>query len=331
MDAKENALRIIRFDRPERIVSGPPVHTLLYHGCNHEGFDDDLGDGHPVGSRWLDVWGTEWHKEHAGVMGLTKGYPLAEVTNLQGYGWPDPDDERICGRIYRLAEAFEGGDQFLGGSHRDTLWEKAYMLVGMEAMMAYFYTEPGFAREVLHRIMDFQLSIAEHYARLGVEIVHLGDDLGTQRGPLLGPRIVDEFLVPEYERLFRFYKERDVLILFHSCGDVSSVLDPLMQLGVDILNPVQATANDLEELRSRTQGKMALQGAVNSATGMDGPVERIVAEVRERMWQLGRQGGYFCTWDQGLPFPEEHVAALREAIAAYGQYPLQPPEGWGGT
>jgi len=326
MNAKENALRIIRFDHPERVVTGPPVHWLRFHGCDHEGYADDLGDHHPVGSCWLDVWGTEWHKEHAGVMGLAKGNPLAEVASLKGYRWPDPDDERICGRIYREMEEFEGGDRFLGGRHRDTLWEKAYMLVGMEAMMVYFYAEPAFARDVLHPIMDFHLGIAEHYIKLGVEIVHLGDDLGTQKGPLLGPKIVDAFLVPEYERLFRFYKERDVLIVFHSCGKVDSVLDTFLQLGVDVLNPVQATANDLDALRRRTQGKMTLQGAINSATGMDGPVERIAAEVRERIWQLGHEGGYFCTWDQGLPFPEAHAAALPEAIEAYGRYPLQPPQ-----
>jgi len=84
-----------------------------------------------------------------------------------------------------------GHDRFLAGSHRDTLWEKAYMLVGMEALMMYFLTEPEFVRDVLHHVTDFQLGIAQHYARLGVEFVALGDDLGTQLGPLLGPRIVE--------------------------------------------------------------------------------------------------------------------------------------------
>lgn len=57
---------------------------------------------------------------------------------------------------------------------------------------------------------------------------------------------------------------------------------------------------------------------------MAGPVERIVAEVRRRLWQLGREGGYFCGPDQGLPFPQEHVEALHEAVETYGVYPLQP-------
>jgi hypothetical protein len=72
---------------------------------------------------------------------------------------------------------------------------------------------------------------------------------------------------------------------------------------------------------------MALHGGVSSATVMDGPPERIVAEVRRRMWQLGRDGGYFCAPDQGMPYPPEHLAALHEAVARYGCYPLVAPDG----
>ena len=225
--------------------------------------------------------------------------------------------------IYRLAAEPHDEDCFLAGSHRDTLWEKSYMLVGMENMMVYFHTEPAFVREVLHRIMDFQLGIAGHYLKLGVELVHFTDDLGTQKGPLLGPRIVAEFLVPEYERLFHLYRVKNVLVDFHSCGNIESVLETLMRLGVDILNPLQATANDLAKVRAATRGRMALRGGVSSATIMEGPVDRIAAEVRERIWQLGQQGGYFCGPDQGLPYPQAHLDALSEAVDRFGRYPLR--------
>ena len=325
MNAKENALRIIHFDSPERVVGGAPVYNLCYHGCHHEGFD---GGGHdcPVGTRWTDIWGTEWHKELDGVMGFPRGHPLGEVPQLKHYTWPDPNDERIVGKIYQLAEASSDGDQFLGGQHRDTLWEKSYMLVGMESLMAYFITEPGFVREVLHRIMDFQLGLAQHYVRLGVEFASLGDDLGTQQGPLLSPDIVDEFLLPEYERLFHLSREHNVLIGFHCCGNLDSVVDVFLDLGVDVLNPIQATANDLDRIRKATHRRMALSGAVSTVTIMDGPPERIVAEVRERLWQLGKKGGYFCGPDQGLPFPKEHIDTLWATVEEFGGYPLRPPE-----
>jgi uroporphyrinogen decarboxylase len=198
------------------------------------------------------------------------------------------------------------------------------MLVGMENLMIYFYTEPGFVREVMRHIMDFQLGIAAHYLKLGIEFAYLGDDLGTQQGALLGPKIVNEFLVPEYTRLFQLYKERGVLIWFHSCGNVASVVETFMRLGVDVLNPVQATANDLDQLRTVTQGRMALHGGISSALIMDGPVDRIVAEVWQHMWQLGRDGGYFCAPDQGMPFPQAHLDAVHDAVERYGRYPLLP-------
>ena len=322
MNAKENALRIIRFDQPERVVSSCPTHRIAYRGANHEGY---TAGGHhlPVGSRWQDIWGTGWHLEHAGVMGFPREHPLADLVHaLSDYRWPDPDDERICGWIYEQAEGWEREEVFLHGSHRDTLWEKSYMLVGMQDLMCFFYSEPDAVRDLLHRIMDFQLGIARHYLAVGAEMVRMGDDLGTQKGLLLSPAILDEFLVPEYRRLFDFYKQHGILVNFHSCGHISPILEMFMDLGVDILNPAQVTANDLDELRRRTQGRMALQGGVRSATIVAGPVEAIRDEVAQRLWQLGREGGYFCGPDQGMPWPEAHIQALHDAVDELGRYPL---------
>jgi hypothetical protein len=72
----------------------------------------------PVGTDWVDVWGTHWRKELDGVMGFPRVHPIADMANLRSYSWPDPNDERICGRIYAMAEKFPGGDLFLSGSHR---------------------------------------------------------------------------------------------------------------------------------------------------------------------------------------------------------------------
>ncbi|NLE43188.1 MAG: hypothetical protein GX620_00600 [Chloroflexi bacterium] len=326
MNARENALRIIRFDHPECVMVEPPIHHIYYHGCNHHGFGDDHAHDSPVGARWFDIWGTGWHKIHEGVMGLPKIYPLADTSNLNTYQWPDPDDERICGAIYQTAAQQLAEDRFLTGHHRDTLWEKAYMLVGMENLMVYFYTEPAFARDVLHGIMDFQMGVAEHYLNAGVDFVKLSDDLGIQNAPLLNPRTVNEFLVPEYRRLFNLYKRYGVLIDFHSCGHIEPFIDMFIELGVDILNPLQATANDLSRIRHRTQRRMALRGGISSAIVMNGPVERIDAEVHHRIWQLGQEGGYFCGPDQSLPYPQAHLNALYEAIERHGSYPLIPPD-----
>jgi uroporphyrinogen decarboxylase len=323
LSPRENALRIVRFDRPEYVMAACPIHAISYFGCHHEGFD---GGGHhlPVGSVWQDIWGTRWHLEHEGVMGFPRGNPLADLPGaLSGYQWPDPDDARLIGRIYEQAAKWTDRDRtFLSGSHRDTLWEKCYMLVGMENAMCFFHTEPEALREVLHRIMDFQLGIARHYIRAGVEWVDLGDDLGTQCGLLLSPDTIRSFLEPEYRRLFAFYKEHNIRINFHSCGHILPALDLFMDLGVDILNPIQVSANDLDLVRAKTAGRMTLQGGIRSDLLAAGPVPAIREEVRRRILQLGRDGGYFCAPDQYLPTPEAHRQAMLDAIAEFGRYPL---------
>jgi uroporphyrinogen decarboxylase len=322
MSPVENFLHTLHFQPADWIPSAAAVFELSYYGANHQGFDWSLSHDSPLGTRWTDIWGTGWHKIHPGVMGMPVVNPLADPAALAGYTWPDPDDERICGQVYRLAQTYQRevspDDQLPGASHRDTLWEKAYMLVGMENMMIYFRSEPAFAREVLRHIMDFQLGMARHYLNLGVRVANLGDDLGTQTGSLLGPRIVSEFLVPEYRRLFQLYKEHGVIINFHCCGNLDGVLDVLFDLGIDILNPLQASANDLDAVRARTQGRVCLQGGVSSAVIMDGPVEAIQAEVRQRLAQLGGQGGYICCPDQGMPYPPEHLAAVYTAVEQWG-------------
>ena len=79
------------------------------------------------------------------------------------------------------------------------------------------------------------------------------------------------------------------------------------------------------EIRHATQGRMALQGGVSSATIVSGPVEAIRREVAQRLWQLGRDGGYFCGPDQGMPWPEAHIRALHNAVDDLGAYPLNRP------
>jgi uroporphyrinogen decarboxylase len=322
MNKRENALRIIQFNEPERVVAAPPATFVGYLGCNHEGYDAP-GHSVPVGTVWTDVWGTTWQKEQEGIMGFPIRHPMADLVHgLSEHAWPNPDDERINGRIYTEAEIVDRDEVFLSGSHRETLWEKAYMLVGMEDLMCYFYTEPNAVKELLHRIIDFDLAVAKHYLAVGVDMVYAGDDLGMQNRLLFSPEIMEEFFLPEYKRLFDVYKREGVLINFHCCGHVTPLLEVLMDMGVDILNPVQSSANDLSEVRRRTQGKMALMGGISSGLLMSGPVEAIREEVHMRIHHLGEEGGYFCCPDQVMPWPKEHFLAYREAVKEFGEYPL---------
>ncbi len=298
-----------------------------FFGANHEASDGKSHNG-PIGCTWTDIWGTVWRKEQEGIIGFPVAFPISSPEALRSYRWPDTvNDAHLIEPIYATAKAFVNPtDAFLGGSHRNTLWERACQLVGMESLMDYFYSEPGFIRDLFHSITDFHLGIAHHYLKLGVEMIHCSDDLGTQHGPLIGPDLLNEFFVPEYHRLFDLYRQQNVLINFHSCGNIESVIPTFTELGIHILNPVQTTANDLDKVRRLTQGKIALQGGVSSGTILSGPIETIIAETRQRIRQLGADGGYFCAPDQYMPWPQAHIDALFHTVETYGRYPLTDGE-----
>jgi len=319
MDAIQNFMEVVRFGKPEYVPSGIPAHGIKYHGADHEDFD---GHGHhsPVGTEWTDIWGTVWHKDLDGVMGFPKRFPLEDLEALDAFTFVDPDDEKYSYLIADGLKDYDPNRALLSGSHRDTLWERAYMLVGMENMMAYFYTEPALVKRLFHKIIDFHLKLAQHYVNAGVQMVGLSDDHGMQHALILGEKIFEEFFMPEYARLFAFYKARGVLVNFHSCGHIEPLLNSFMELGVDILNPVQGAANDVERVRRITDGKITLCGGINSEVLMENDHDAIRALVKLRIKQLGQNGGYICTPDQGMPYQPEALEVMRDAIAAYGRY-----------
>lgn len=81
-------------------------------------------------------------------------------------------------------------------------------------------------------------------------------------------------------------------------------------------------AINLTRVREITQGRMALQGGVSSKTVLEGDREDIEDEVKTRIAQLGREGGYFCCPDQTMPYPEANLDTLASAVERYGRYPI---------
>ena len=321
---KENSLRIIENNQPQRVEVSTPMKYISYLGCDHEDYDTHLPFDKEATKIWVDIWGTTWEFHQGGISEMPIGNPLSDGLGvIDQYHWPDPNDERLIAKIYQEREKITTFDDgFLTGLNRELLWEKSYMLAGMENMMIWFKLEPNLVKDIFHHIMQFQLGIAKHYVELGVEMVKFADDLGGQNNALFSHEIFEEFILPEYRKIFDFYNQNNVLIYLHSCGNIEKFLEDFIELEVDILNPVQATANNLDYVRKVTAGKIVLEGGVNSSIVMHGKEPEVEDEVKKRIHQLGKDGGYFCKPDQTLPYPEKNIYKLIDAVERYGKYPL---------
>ena len=192
---------------------------------------------------------------------------------------------------------------------------------GLDNFLMAFHERPDELRELLRKIADYNIAIFERYIDLGVDGVSFSEDLGSQRALMISPEQFREFIKPAYARIFKVVKDAGLLINFHSCGCVQDIVEDLIDVGVDILNPVQSRANDLHLMKQKAQGKIALQGAIDThEVLMLGTPETVEAEVKRVLSTLAPGGGYIIGPDQGMPFPEENIAALWAAAETWGVY-----------
>ncbi|MBD3178024.1 MAG: hypothetical protein GF320_22855 [Armatimonadia bacterium] len=312
MTPKENLLAAIRHARPDYVPRGnePVMAGIAYEGNFRV-------------ANWTDAWGTRWETTRDDMVPFPKGNPLPDLRRVGEYTPPDPHalfdaDESLGDRLAAIPDR-EG--KLVFGSQIYFVYERAWAVTGLDAFLAGFHEHPDELRELLRKIADYNIAVFERYIELGVDGVSFSEDLGSQRALMISPAHFREFIKPEYSRMFRVVKDAGCLINFHSCGCVEAIVEDLIDVGVDILNPVQSRANDLAKVKRIAYGRMALQGAIDThEVLMLGTPETVEDEVKRVFSILAPGGGYIAGPDQGMPFPEENIAALWNAAERWGAY-----------
>ena len=310
MNPKENYLEAIHFGSPEYVPLGhePISHSLHFEG-NFRGED------------WTDSWGIDWEVGIEGTVPFPKGSPLPCLDRLADYRFPDPADLVFTDDMRDALSKVNRGEQLVIGHLTYLLFERAWAVMGMENFLAGLLTHPAEAHEFLHGVASYTRSVFDRYLERGVDGVSGTEDLGTQRAPMMSPEMIREFLIPEYVYCFENVLREGKLVLFHSCGCVDSIASDLAAIGITVLNPIQARANDLAKVKRDTFGRMALHGAIDTVVLAQGTPEDVRAEVIRVMDILKPGGGYVCAPDQVIPgVPEENMDALWATAREVGRY-----------
>ncbi len=280
---------------------------------------------------WVDEWGVgherrniNFHFEHL-IHPLRKAKTIKDVEN---YPFPDIDaDYRFNGLEEEVEElkrkdfAVVGNCCPLGG----TLFWPAYKLRGMEELMMDFYLNPGLVEALLERITELVGGMAEKMAACKVDIIRMADDLGSQRGLLLSVEIFRKFFKKRLKRIIQRVKEAssEVLILFHSDGAIEELIPDLIDIGVDILNPIQPECMDPAKIKRKYGNHLAFWGTVGTQTTMPfAPPEKVQQVVRERIETVGKKGGLLIAPTHVIEpeVPWENILAFAEAVEKFGKY-----------
>jgi uroporphyrinogen decarboxylase len=264
--------------------------------------------------------------------------PLASATTIQeieDYAWPDMDDPTRVAHVAAEAALLAAENRY---AIMATPWllfplERAFAMQGMEAFLANLALEPDFAEALLWKIQERCKVLMGHFlAALGdnVDIIKIGDDLGTQESLLMSPGMYRRILKPIHADYIRFIRERtSAKVFFHTDGDVFPLIDDFVEMGIDILNPIQTSAgkmSNLTELKARWGDRLTFCGGIDTQRILPtGTPDEVRAEVRRVIGILGPGGGYMVSSVHTVmnDVPAENVLALVDAVREYGAYPIK--------
>ena len=289
----------------------------------HTPFIDDWGGGQ------MEIAPEEWFPGIAPIPDATT------VDVLEKYPWPNMDDPYRVAHVRAQAQALHEQNQY---AIMATPWlmfpfERGFEMQGMEKFLMNLAVEPDFAQELLNKNNQLCMRLMSNFLdQCGdlIDIIKIGDDLGTQESLMISPRMYRRMLKPLHAEMIAMIKQKTkAKVFFHTDGDVFDLIEDFIEIGVDVLNPIQTSAgkmSNLEELKKRYDKRIVFCGAIDTQKVLPyGTPEAVRQEVKRVINLLGQGGGYMLATVHTVmnEVPAENILAMVDAVEEFGKYPLK--------
>ncbi|UCF10558.1 MAG: hypothetical protein JSW65_02485 [Candidatus Bipolaricaulota bacterium] len=287
----------------------------------------------------IDSWGSGQKEVQPGQW-FPGVHPMADATTLreiEEYRWPDMEDPTRVAHVAAQAATLAAQDEY---AIMATPWllfplERAFAMQGMDRFLLNLVAHPEFAEALLWKIESLCKMLMGHFlAAVGpnIDIIKIGDDLGTQESLLMSPTMYRSMLKPIHADFIAFIKERtEAKVFFHTDGDVFPLIEDFVEIGIDILNPIQTSAGkmaNLEELKARFGEEIVLCGGIDTHHYLpNGSPQEVREEVKRVLGILAPGGGYLESSVHTImdDVPPENILAMVDAVEEFGSYPIRGP------
>ena len=285
-------------------------------------------------SPFIDDWGTGQREIEPGVW-FPGVHPLKNsisIQDIENYPWPDMDDPSRVAHIKGEAEKLAQQNQYaiMGTPWLLFPFERAFAMQGMDTFLLNMAMYPDFAKALLEKHLQLCKQLMGHFleqAGENLDIIKIGDDLGTQEKLLISPKMYRQILKPIHADLIAFIKEHTkAKVFFHTDGDVFDLIPDFIEIGVDILNPIQTSAGkmaDLSALKNHYGDKLVFCGAIDTQHILpSGTPQEVRDEVKRVIEVLGEGSGYMVASVHTImhEVPPENILAMVDAVLEYGNY-----------
>jgi uroporphyrinogen decarboxylase len=343
---RERVLTAFAHQEPDRVPAWCGASTEFWAGAKRSlGLDDEglrlrLGDDFrrvfaryagpevPLSSGALSR--TIFGIERRGLgYGQPTSHPLAGATLRQIHDYPWPDPAWIDVSHLRAEAASYGGRYAVLGGDWSPFWHDLIDLVGMETMYYQMYDDPPWIDAVLGHLVDYYAAVSQRVFEAAgdvIDIFFIGNDFGSQTGPLLGPRQFERFVLPHLRRLIDLGHGYGLKVQLHCCGGCEPLISAMIDAGLDGLHAVQPCCHgmDLARLKANYGRKILFNGAIDSHRVLiDGTPELVRQKTREVLAVMAPGGGYVAGASHDYILEEtpfENVLAMFDAVEEFGKY-----------
>jgi len=347
MDARENYLRAVRFQRPDWIPMVFHISPACWQHYEARALDDLIAthprlfpasEAKPASERaippwqradrpFTDPWGCVWTTREEGLTGAVVEHPLADWSAWETYRAPSPDatDGMLPVDWTAMARAFRqaGAQRRLceGGLRHGHTFQRLWYLRGYENLMLDMADEEPRLPALVEMVERFNAAVVRRYLELGADVVSFPEDLGMQRGPMLSPRHFHRYIRPSYERLMTPVREAGAVVHMHSDGDLRALAGDLLECPLDVLN-LQDLVNGVDWIRACLKGRLCIDLDLDrqSVTRFGTPAE-IDRLILDEVAALGSpRGGLMMIYGLYPGVPLASARAIAEAMDRYATY-----------
>jgi uroporphyrinogen decarboxylase len=315
MTPREVVTRTIRFQSPDRLAYS------LTPECGSDFLMLDMSPSPDVrpGSG-VDEWGCVWSSIGVSRLGEVKERPLNDWADWNKLKIPDIRDPNRWKTLDGAREA--AGDKFLL-AYGISLYERAHFIRGLENVWADTLSGPEELGRLLDVLVDMNLYAIERYAQAGADGYFFCDDWGLQKGLMISPGSWRAIWKPRYARVYQAAHSAGLLTFLHSCGDITSIIDDLIDAGLDVIQMDQQENMGLEMLGERFGGRITFWSPVDiQQTMVHGSADDIRTYCRRMAKTLGRpNGGFIAQWygdPKGVGHTVEAINAMCDEFLKIG-------------
>lgn len=274
--------------------------------------------------KYVDEWGIGWRAVAYDTPYGTGRYtefnqhPLADDQAIDSYQPPDPNRPELYEEAKRVIREYKD-EYWVVGVTVTTIFETAWALRGYEQMLMDLALNPDLAEKILDIPYHYHLAAAKKLTQLGVDMIWLGDDIGAQNAMIISPKMWRKFLKP---RMANFIAEIKAInpqlkVAYHSDGLIYPIIPDLIEIGLDVLNPIQPASMDPARLKREYGNELCFWGSIDEQHTLPfGSATDVRAEVKTRLETLGENGGLIIgpTHHIQLDTPLENFWALVNTV-----------------